>query len=249
MGRSHGTTRVRNLSTWEQEVIHPFLPCYHRRAGDRGLLGQPDRCGRRSLGTKGEGLDSETNPEVTELLLRWREGDADALQELAPLVYDELKRIAQRHMGRERLEHTLGATALVNEAFIKLIGNPGIRWNDRGHFFSMASRLMRRVLVDHARKQRAAKRGGEAQRIRLEELDESAATEGLDVLDLHEALEELGRFDPEKAQLIEMRYFGGLTLEEMGDALGRTTKQVWQACQVAQAWLHRRVRGEGSHGP
>lgn len=182
------------------------------------------------------------------MLGEWRSGRREALAELMPIVLEELKRIAERQMSQERLEHTLQATALVNEAYIKLAGNDQINWKDRAHFFAMTSSLMRRVLVDHARAQRAAKRGGGAKRLqvdldRLERGEREAAT--LDILDLEEALEDLARIDPAKAEIIELRYFGGLTFEEIGEIRGITIKKAWTDCQFAQAWLLRRISSAG----
>lgn len=193
-------------------------------------------------------MHEEDEFDVTDLLSRWRGGDTDALEQLTPRVYSELKRIADHHMRHERPEHTLQATALVNETFIKLMGNRRIEWRDRLHFFSMASRLMRRVLVDHARRKSTLRRGGVRHRVSIEEVEESEPSSELDVLDLHEALEELAEFDPTKSQMIEMRYFGGLTLEEIGAFFELTIKQTWQECQIAQAWLHRRIATGGSRG-
>ncbi|MCA8960176.1 MAG: sigma-70 family RNA polymerase sigma factor [Planctomycetes bacterium] len=187
------------------------------------------------------------SPDVTRLLVEWRSGREEALAELVPIVHQELKRIAERHMYGERVAHTLQATALVNEAFIKLTDNRRVRWRDRTHFFSMASKLMRRILVDHARKHGAEKRGGQSRRIQLDpSLEARSGTDSLlDLLDLEEALNELARHDAAKAEIIELRYFGGLTLEEIASVRGMKPKKVWSECQFAQAWLLRRVAGVG----
>lgn len=193
-----------------------------------------------------ETLAGTDRADVTRLLSEWRAGRPGALAELMPIVHDELRRIAERQMSNERLEHTLQATALVNEAFIKLAGNAQINWKDRSHFFAMTSSLMRRVLVDHARAQRAEKRGGSGSRIHLD-LDH-LARDGpgpgrLDLLDLESALEELACLDRDKAEIVELRYFGGLTFDEIGRMRETTTKRAWTDCQFAQAWLLRHIAG------
>lgn len=197
------------------------------------------------MNTRSTGDNSERGPstELTQILQEWRSGDAHALERLMPIVYEELKRIASRHMHRERPEHMLQTTALVNEVYLKLVGTHDTRWNDRAHFYAISAQLMRRILVDHARAQSAEKRGGKAERISLEAAEaESLTDDPVDIIDLHEALERLAEFDPQKSRVIELRYFGGLTLEETAAIVEMTRKQVWQESQLAQAWLLREIK-------
>ncbi|MEM7166908.1 MAG: sigma-70 family RNA polymerase sigma factor [Planctomycetota bacterium] len=188
--------------------------------------------------------------DLTEILQQWRAGDADALERLMPVVYGELKRIASRHMYRERVEHTLQTTALVNEAYLKLMGTRETRWNDRAHFYAISAQLMRRILVDHARASAAEKRGGGADRVSLEAAEaELLAEQPVNILDLNQALEKLGEFDELKSRIIELRYFGGLTLDETATIVELSRKQVWQESQLAQAWLLRELAHGGASGP
>lgn len=193
--------------------------------------------------------------EVTRLLHEWRAGDPEALSRLIPLVHSELKRIASGCMMRERPEHTLQTTALVNEFYLRLSGARDTRWTDRAHFYAVAAQLMRRVLVEHARGRDTQKRGrGGAGRIALEAVasqamasaDAEAGSGPVDVLDLHEALDRLAAFDAPKACIIELRYFGGLTLDEVGQVMGLSRKQVWRDSRIALAWLLRALGPEHS---
>jgi RNA polymerase sigma factor (TIGR02999 family) len=183
--------------------------------------------------------------DVTALLHAWSAGDETALQTLVSLVYDELKRQAERHMRRQPTGHTLQPTGLVHEAYMRLVGSPGTRWESRAHFFGVAGQVMRTVLVDHARAQHAAKRGGaDAVRIRLEAVGEViAAPADVDVLGLDEALVRLAEFDAQKSRVVELRYFAGLTIEETAEALRvspATVKREWTAALgVAEARARR----------
>jgi RNA polymerase sigma-70 factor, ECF subfamily len=181
---------------------------------------------------------------VTDLLRRWQAGDAAALAELTPLVYQELHRIAGRHIAREGPGHTLQATALVHEAFLRLVDQRRVAWENRGHFFNLAASLMRRILVDHARRAHRLKRGADAPRVPLDEVTDSAATSGLDladVLTLDAALDALTAVDPRQSQIVELRFFGGLTLDEVADAMAISSGTVKREWAFARAWLYERL--------
>ena len=185
--------------------------------------------------------------QFTQLLIEWRQGSQAALEALLPLVYDELRRIAARQMARERPDHTLQATALVHEAWMHLAGAAKIEWQDRAHFVAIAARLMRQVLVQHARAHNAEKRGSGAVRLELNEaLDNSAASTECDLLGLDHALEKLATHDDRKARIIEMAYFGGLTNEEVATVLGVSVSTVRRDLQVAHAFLHWQMSGKSS---
>ena len=179
---------------------------------------------------------------VTALLSRWREGDPSAAEALMPLVYQELHRLAKILFARENPGHTLQATAVVHEAFLRLAG-VDIPWEDRAHFFSVAGRMMRRVLVDHARAARSAKRGGERQKVTLGTDPPDRALPVPDILDLDRVLLRLSGFDERKARIIEMHYFAGLTSEEIGAALGLAGPTVRGELRIARAWLRRELGG------
>jgi RNA polymerase sigma factor (TIGR02999 family) len=182
---------------------------------------------------------------VTELLLAWGEGDEGALEVLLPLVYDRLQRIAHNHMRREHRGHTLETAGLVHEAYLKLVEQERVSWRNRSQFFALASRLMRRILVDHARERRAQKRGGEAVRVPLEDVSPSVAERAPDLLAVDEALEELARSDGEAARMVEMRYFGGLTNDEIAEVMGVSSATVSRRWRLIRAWLFSfLVRGE-----
>lgn len=176
--------------------------------------------------------------QFTAWLSAWRQGDLASRDRLVDAVYPELRAIAQRQLGGERAGHTLQATALVNEAYMRLSGLERIEWQDRVHFVHMAARVMREVLVDHARRRAAHKRDG-GQRVSITSLDlPDGADGGIDVAALDGALEALERFDAEKARIVELRYFGGLTIEETAEALGSSPATVKRHWQVARTWLH-----------
>ncbi len=180
---------------------------------------------------------------VTQLLLKWREGDAQALEELTPIVYGELRRLARHYMRAERQGHVLQTTALVHEAYLKLVGLD-MSWRGRVHFLAVAARLMRRVLVDYARERDAAKRGGGAHALTLDEA-RLAAGPAPDVVALDEALDSLARIDERKSRVIELRFFGGLTIEETAGALGVSHATVERDMKMAKAWLSRELKGGG----
>jgi len=181
---------------------------------------------------------------VTELLRAWSDGDDDALERLMPVVEAELRRLARGYMARERCEHTLQPTALVNEVFLRLTDARLIRWQDRAHFLGIAARLMRRVLVDHARARGYHKRGGGAQRVTLDEGLVAAPDRGLDVVALDRALEALAKVDVRKSEIIEFRFFGGLTVEETAEVLHVSPDTVKRDWRLAKLWLLRELEGE-----
>ena len=181
--------------------------------------------------------------DATALLLAWRAGDDTALAALMPLVHRELHTIAERLMSRERPGQTLQPTALVNEAFIRLLDANQIKWQSRAHFLAMAARVMRRVLVDAARTKHAAKRGAGAEKILLEDSAIGGAEPGRDVIALHDALEALAAIDPRKSRVVELRYFGGLTVEETAEVLGVSQETVHRDWKMARVWLVRELGG------
>jgi len=180
-------------------------------------------------------------PQVTELLRAWGAGDARASDALVPLVYAELRRQAQRALRRERDGHTLQATALVHEAWLRLDGQRDARWESRSQFLAVAAQVMRRVLVDHARTRRAQKRGGGATQVTLGDAEQVAAGGGVDVLALDDALARLAELDPRKARLVELRYFAGLSIPEAAAALGVSQATVGREWAVARMWLRREL--------
>ncbi|HEV8580639.1 MAG TPA: sigma-70 family RNA polymerase sigma factor [Thermoanaerobaculia bacterium] len=175
---------------------------------------------------------------VTQLLGRWSAGEREAAEELLPLVYDELRRIALRQFGRERKDHTLQATAIVHEAYLRLGQQRGLAWPSRSHFFAFASHLIRRVLVDHARRHNRLKRGALAEKVTLREVADLALERSPDLLALDEALSDLETVDPRKAAVVELRFFAGLTLEETAEQLGISPETVSREWRRAKAWLY-----------
>jgi RNA polymerase sigma factor (TIGR02999 family) len=190
-----------------------------------------------------EDFSPPTGRPVTELLGRWRAGDRDALESLIPLVYGELRSLAQHYLRRERANHTLQSTALVHEAYVRLAGQQPPDMENRSHFFGIAARLMREILVDHARAQRAAKRGGDACTLALDEALRIADRADVDVLLLDDALKELARLDARQSRIVELRFFTGLSLDETADVLGISTATVSREWTTARAWLHRELSG------
>jgi len=182
------------------------------------------------------------SPDVTELLVAMGRGDESALDRLVPLVHDELRRLARRQMRRERGGHTLQTTALVNEAYLRLIDLTRVTWQDRGHFFGMSARLMRRVLVDHARSRGCIKRGGGADRVSLDEAVGVALERPADLLALDDALSALSVVDPRKGQVVEMRFFCGFSVEETAEALSVSPETVMRDWRLAKVWLLRELQ-------
>jgi RNA polymerase sigma factor (TIGR02999 family) len=175
---------------------------------------------------------------VTELLIAWSDGRRDALEDLMPLVYADLRRVAAGYMQRELVGHPLQPTALVHEAYVRLIDQRQVKWRNRAHFFGVAASMMRRILVDHARRRRAEKRGGDWERVTMTEHDVAAEDpREIDVLALHESLERLATFDPQQARIVELRYFGGLTIDETAEVAGISPATVVREWTIAKAWL------------
>ncbi len=182
---------------------------------------------------------SSSTEDVTALLNAWSDGDPDCAEQLVPLIYDELRVLAARYLARERPEHTFQPTALVHEAYMRLVDLRDVRWQNRSHFFAMAARAMRRLLVDHARKHRTAKRGGADRGVPLDQVGELAAPgRSPDLLALDEALKRLATFDPLKASVVELRYFGGLSHDETAQILDSSRSTVVRHWRFAKAWLH-----------
>jgi len=178
---------------------------------------------------------------ITELLESWSHGDRAAFDELVPLVYDELHRVAGRHLRHERPDHSVQPTALVHEAYLKLIDQRRVQWKNRAHFFGVAARLMRRILVDHARNRRAAKRGGGEPRLTLDEADAVPLEPEVSLLALDDALTQLEIIDPRQSQIVELRYFGGLTITETAAVVGVSEATIGREWSVAKAWLFREL--------
>lgn len=179
--------------------------------------------------------------EVTQILLDWSNGDKAALDKLVPVVYSEMRRLANRYMRRERPGQTLQTTALVHEAYVRLIDYKNMRWQDRAHFYAVAAQVMRRILVDRARARNAAKRGDAARKVSLAEAEGISSQPAADILDLDHALKELEELDPRKSQIIELRFFGGLNIEETAEALGISPTTVQREWRSARAWLYRAI--------
>jgi len=179
---------------------------------------------------------------ITQLLVDWGKGDQAALEKLMPLVYDELRRLASNYLRRERAAHTLQPTALVNEAYLKLVDQRNAKWQNRAHFFGISAQLMRRILVDHARQHQAAKRGGSnQQRLSITSAERVAKQPEIDLLALNEALEELTQMDPQQAQIVELKFFGGLSIDETAEVLGISHATVERDWKMARAWLRRQL--------
>ena len=190
-------------------------------------------------------MADDLNPPLspTELLLAWGRGEQDAFDRLVPLVYDELRRVARGHMARERVNHTLQASGLVHEAYVRLIELKQMRWQNRAHFFAMAARVMRRILVDNARAHRNEKRGGGVPKVTFDEALLVPSGPGADLVALDEALTALEALHPRKSQVVELRYFAGLSLEETAEALGVSTDTVKRDWRFAKLWLFSELNG------
>jgi RNA polymerase sigma factor (TIGR02999 family) len=183
-----------------------------------------------------------TPEEVTQMLIDWSNGDQTALDKLIPVVYTELRKLADKRLRRRRPDYTIQTTALVHEAYIHLIDCNNIDWKNRAHFFGVAAQLMRNVLVDYARKQASSKRGGGMYRLTLDDSLKISDEQDVDLMALDEALLKLEDFDPQKNRIIEMRYFAGLTIEETAEALGISATTVKREWSFAKAWLHREIK-------
>jgi RNA polymerase sigma factor (TIGR02999 family) len=186
-------------------------------------------------------MPQASTQEITQLLLAWGNGDHSALERLMPMVYEEMRKMARRYMNRQRPGHTLQTTALVNEAYLRLVDSSQVRWQNRAHFFAISAQLMRRILVDFARSRSNLKRGGGAQRVSIGEATEVSSTAGVDLVALDDALKALSAFDPRQSQIVELRYFGGLSEEEIAEALKISTRTVRREWSQARAWLYREL--------
>jgi RNA polymerase sigma factor (TIGR02999 family) len=181
------------------------------------------------------------SPDVTDLLVAWNRGDRSALDELMPAVYGELRRLARSYLARERRDHTLETTGLVHEAYLKLVDQRRVAWQNRAHFFGVAAQIMRRILVDHARSRAAQKRGDGRPLLSLAHVGEQAAPGRVDLLSLDHALIRLATFDARQSRIVELRFFAGLSLDETAEALGLSPATVSREWTMARAWLHREM--------
>jgi RNA polymerase sigma factor (TIGR02999 family) len=204
---------------------------------------------KRGWLTHKEGDLSETSSnQVTELLLKWKGGDQESLQALLPLVYGELRRLAQHHLRGERSDHTLQSTALVHEAYLRMVKPGSLRIESRGHFFALASQLMREILVDHARRRGAGKREG-GTRMTLDEAAELSTSKTVDLLALDDALNQLAEMSPRQSRIVELRFFGGLSIAETSEFLEVSPATVEREWAVARAWLFRAINRTEGHDP
>jgi RNA polymerase sigma factor (TIGR02999 family) len=178
---------------------------------------------------------------LTQLLTDWSNGDAQALEKLIPLVYRDLHRLAQRYLRSESPGHTLQSTALVHEAYLRLIDQRKTRWQNRAHFFGISAQLIRRILVDHARARKAGKRGGDAAKIQIDESVATPEQQNLDLVVLDDCLKALGEIDPQQARVVELRYFAGLTVEETAEVMHLSPTTVKREWRLARAWLYREI--------
>jgi RNA polymerase sigma factor (TIGR02999 family) len=190
---------------------------------------------------QGLSVNSNQAADVTKLLLAWNKGDRGALDLLMPIVYDELRRLARRYMRSESPGHTLQATALVNDAYIRLVDQTRVNWQNRAQFFGVAAQIIRRVLVDHARARHRLKRGGDALKVELDEGNIATGRAGMDIVALDDVLNRLANMDPRKCQIIELRFFGGLSIEETAGALNISPATVKREWAFARSWLYKEM--------
>ena len=181
--------------------------------------------------------------EITQLLLNWSKGDKAALDQLVPLVYPELRRLAQRYMRRENSAHTLQTSALINEAYLRIVDQQEVEWQDRAHFFAVAAQVMRHILIDHARRHRYAKRGAGARHVPLDETAIISQERATEFLALDDALTRLATVDARKSQIVELRFFGGLTVEEIAEVMKLSPITIKREWRSAKAWLHSEIAG------
>lgn len=187
--------------------------------------------------------DPPQQHEITQLLVAWGDGNHDALDQLYPLVYDELHRLARRYMSREKKGHTLQTTALINEAYVRLVDQTNVHWANRSHFFAISAQIMRRILIDHARSHAYEKRGGGQQRVSLDEPATLQLVKASELIKLDDALKSLAEMDQRRSQVVELRYFGGLSNEEIAAALKISTNTVTRDWNMARAWLYQELAG------
>ncbi|MDQ6625739.1 MAG: sigma-70 family RNA polymerase sigma factor [Verrucomicrobiota bacterium] len=190
--------------------------------------------------------NSAVPSDLTIALSQWSAGQPDAADRLMPFVYEELRRIARQHLSAERSDHTLQPTALVHEAYLRLINQSGANWKNRAQFFGIAAQLMRRILIDHARAYKAAKRGGDAEHLSLDDLDISPEARAGELLALDAALQDFAAIDARKSRVVELRFFGGLTVEETAAVMSLNPATVRRDWTVAKAWLHRAIKGDNA---
>jgi RNA polymerase sigma factor (TIGR02999 family) len=190
---------------------------------------------------RGVGLQRDGSDQVTQLLVRWRGGDREALDALMPLVYADLRRMARQYLHRERSDHTLQSTALVHEAYVRLIGQKLPEWQNRAHFFGVAARLMRQILVEYARGHQAEKRGGRLCKVTLDEGLMQPLPADVDVILLDDALEDLARLDPQQSRIVELRFFAGLSIHDTSEVLGISPATVTREWTTARVWLYREI--------
>ena len=188
-----------------------------------------------------EPMSSISSVKVTQLLRAWSTGDAGALEKLVPVVHQELRRMARNYMRRERQGHTLQPTALVNEVYLRLVDIKDVNWQDRAHFFAISAQMMRRILVNIAHARNTKKRGGVAQRINLDDVPDMSGVKAKELIALDDALHELAKFDPRQAQVIELRFFGGLSVEETAEVLKISPQSVMRDWKLAKAWMMREL--------
>lgn len=187
----------------------------------------------------------ESRQNITELLLSWSNGNKEALDQILPVVYDELRKQAANYLRRERAGHTLQTTALIHEAYIRLVDQRNVRWQNRAHFFGISAQMMRRILVDHARAKARAKRGGSDIRVSLDDANLTTKEADLDIVALDEALDRLAKIDEQQSRVVELRFFSGLTVEETAEVLKISPATVKRDWSMAKAWLHREVTRNG----
>lgn len=193
-------------------------------------------------------MDSPAPNEVTQLLASWSNGDQAARDRLMSVVYEELHRLARRYMRRESPSHTLQTSALLNEAFLRLVDQKNVKWQNRAHFYGIAAQMMRRILVDYARSRKYSKRGGGVRALSLDEALIVSDKRSAEVVAVHEALDELAKFDARKGQIVELRFFGGLSIEETAGVLGVSPGTVMRDWTLAKAWLHKEMSPQASKG-
>jgi RNA polymerase sigma factor (TIGR02999 family) len=190
-------------------------------------------------------MQQDQGHEITRLLVAWSDGEESALEKLTPIVYEELRQLAKRYMRQERPGHTLQSTAIVHEAFLRLV-NQNVEWNSRAHFFAIAAKMMRRILVDHARSRAASKRGAGVTPVPLDERNAISPEQDVDLVALDEALEHLATIDPQRSRIVELRYFGGLSNEESAEILGISPTTVQRQWTGAKAWLYHELTSRPS---
>ena len=215
----------------------------------RSLLAVDERnlSHRRTMGIINVGLEAcmqQSSQNVTQLLIGWGKGDKEALDALLPLVYEELRKQAARYLRHERPGHTLQTTALIHEAYLKLVDQKNVHWQNRAHFFGIAAQLMRRILVDHARTKKRAKRGGSDIRVSFNDANLMGQAKDLDIVALDEALDRLAAIDQQQSRIVELRFFSGLTVEETAEVMSISPATVKRDWSMAKAWLHREISGE-----